>query len=441
MDYDVAHPRSSPHYADFGETPVDWHYCRLGDVLREVDVRVRDLEGCDADKVPVLSLTKNQGLMLQSERFHNRIATEDLSAYKVVRYGWIVYNPFVIWEGAICGLTRMEQGVVSPAYPVWEADGTSPQFLNYLLRTSTMLETYSRLSSGAVNRRRSIRKADFLDIGVNLPLLAEQRAIARVLWLAQSALEATEAVIAATRELKKSLMRHLFTYGPVPVQDAERVVLRETKIGSVPEHWAIAPLEHLAFVQTGVAKGRRLNATSSVTLPYLRVANVQDGYLDLSEMKTIEIDARELPRYRLERGDVVLTEGGDFDKLGRGFVWRGQIEKCVHQNHVFAVRVDRQRLLPDYVAYLAQSAYGKSYFLTVAHRTTHLACINSAKLKALPVPVPPLEEQQAMIDTLEAADRKIGAEEGRKQALEALFNSLLHNLMTGKVRVPPSTGG
>ncbi len=327
-------------------------------------------------------------------------------------------------------------GLVSGDFPILALNRcvADEHFVELALGQRSTWEPLRDIAFGTTNRRR-LQVLELLETTIALPPIAEQQAIARVLRVVRQAKEATEAVIAATRELKKSLMRHLFTYGPVPVQEAARVPLKETEFGSVPEHWVIVSLEQLALVQTGVAKGRRLDASSTITLPYLRVANVQDGYLDLGEMKTIAIEAHELSRYRLQPDDVVLTEGGDFDKLGRGFVWRGQIETCVHQNHVFAVRLNRQRLLPAYVAYLAQSAYGKNYFLTVAHRTTHLACINSAKLKAFPVPVPPLEDQESIVEILQATDRKLSVEENRKQALEALFNSLLHNLMTGKVRV------
>ena len=124
----------------------------------------------------------------------------------------------------------------------------------------------------------------------------------------------------------------------------------------------MVPLENCAVVQTGAAKGRKFGGAEVVQVPYLRVANVQDGYLDLAEMKTISIRRSELDRYRLQQGDVLMTEGGDFDKLGRGFVWRGQLKLCVHQNHVFAVRTDRNRLLPDFFTYEAQSDYGRGLF-------------------------------------------------------------------------------
>jgi type I restriction enzyme S subunit len=195
------------------------------------------------------------------------------------------------------------------------------------------------------------------------------------------------------------------------------------------------PLDRVAFVQTGIAKGRRLgHETEVLDVPYLRVANVQDGRLDLREMKRIQVRRAELQRYSLKDGDVVLTEGGDFDKLGRGFIWRGEVQPCVHQNHVFAVRVDRDRLVPEFLAYLAQSAYGKAYFLKVAHKTTNLACINTTKLKALPVLVPDPEEQRDVVAILQAIDRKIDLHRRRRALLDELFKSLLHKLMSGALR-------
>jgi type I restriction enzyme S subunit len=108
----------------------------------------------------------------------------------------------------------------------------------------------------------------------------------------------------------------------------------------------------------------------------------------------------------------------------------------VHQNHIFAVRPNRAKLLPEFLAYLAQSTYGKSYFLSVAHKTTNLACINTTKLKALPVLLPPLPEQREIAAQLSAVDAKLAAEESRRSALAALFQSLLHHLMTARLRLP-----
>src|SRR3954463_6283550 len=99
----------------------------------------------------------------------------------------------------------------------------------------------------------------------------------------------------------------------------------------LPDGWVVRRLDEIAEIGSGVTLGREVNGTGTVELPYLRVANVQDGHIDLSEIKTVRVFKHELPRYRLEPGDVLMTEGGDFDKLGRGAVWRAEIEPCLHQ--------------------------------------------------------------------------------------------------------------
>jgi len=411
----------------------NWTSVRLGSVLKEADVRARDVPGIDG--APVLSLTKNLGLIPQEERFHHRVARADVSDYKVLKSGWLVYNPYVIWEGAIRALTTRPIGLVSPVYVTWEVSGADPRFIDYMVRTPTLLSEFSRLSSGVVQRRRSIRKTFFQDIEILLPPLDEQRAIARTLRAVEQAKEATEKVIATTRELKRSLMRHLFTYGPAPFDQTGNIALREADFGPVPAHWRVQPLSECGVIQSGVTKGRKLDKSAVVEVPYLRVANVQDGFLDLRDVKTITIKKDELERYRLQVGDVLFTEGGDIDKLGRGHIWRGEVDTCVHQNHIFAVRPDVEQLSPEYLSYLVQSPYGKAYFLRVGHRTTHLASINQAKLAAFPVLIPPRKEQEDIVRMLAAVERKIEVEMHRQDCLARLFDSLVSDLMAGRRRV------
>lgn len=257
----------------------------------------------------------------------------------------------------------------------------------------------------------------------------EREAIASLAWTVHEALLRAERATAAAETLKQVAMREVFTRG------LRGVAQQELEFGKAPESWRLALLNEVAEVQTGAAKGRKFVDTDVVDVPYLRVANVQDGHLNLSKMKVLRIRRSEIERYRLHEGDVVLTEGGDFDKLGRGFIWRAELPLCIHQNHVFAVRTDRTVLDPEFFAYLAQSPYGKAYFLQVAHKTTNLACINSNKLKAFPVVLPDLEEQRDMVNILKAINQKTDIHRKAHGILEELFTSLLHKLMTGEIQV------
>jgi type I restriction enzyme S subunit len=203
----------------------------------------------------------------------------------------------------------------------------------------------------------------------------------------------------------------------------------------LPTQWSKVPLHQVAHVQTGLSKSQNRSGPS-VLRPYLRVANVQDGYLDLAAIKEIEVPASQVERFSLHNGDVLLTEGGDFDKLGRGSIWNGEIPDCVHQNHVFAVRVvNRAVLLPEFLACEIQSSRAKNYFLSCAKQTTNLASINSSQIKELPVLVPPLVEQRAIINASAAWDTAIQKTEQLIAAKAKRKAGLMAELLTGRRRV------
>jgi type I restriction enzyme S subunit len=202
----------------------------------------------------------------------------------------------------------------------------------------------------------------------------------------------------------------------------------------IPKNWKKKPLLQVAIVQTGIAKGSR-KLKDPVELPYLRVANVQDGFLDLSQIKTIQIEKAQIDRYQLKIGDVLLTEGGDFDKLGRGAVWQGEIDTCVHQNHIFVARPKSEIVLSEYLSLLTGSGYGKSYFLKCSKQSTNLASINSTQLKEFPVLLPPLQEQTVIADLLSTWTLAIEKSEQMIAAKEQQKISLMQSLLTGKLRV------
>ena len=325
---------------------------------------------------------------------------------------------------------ELDNEIVSTAFCVLrpDTDQVDPDYLFFLASSDDFVASVAEHETGA--SYPAVRDRDILDQEVELPSLSEQQKIAEVLINVRKSILNEVELLGVAQELKQASMRELFTRG------LRSEAQKETEFGLVPDSWAKLSLDECATVQTGAAKGRRFSEAEAVDVPYLRVANVQDGHLDLNEMKELRIRKSEIDRYRLLPGDVVLTEGGDFDKLGRGFIWRGELELCVNQNHVFAVRPNRSRLLPEFFAYLAQSPYGKAYFLKVAHKTTNLACINSTKLKAFPVLIPPtLDEQAEIVSILDALDRKIALHRQRRVVLEELFRSLLHKLMTGQISV------
>ena len=199
--------------------------------------------------------------------------------------------------------------------------------------------------------------------------------------------------------------------------------------------WLKVTLADVAIVQTGLSKSANRQGRS-ISRPYLRVANVQDGHLDLGEVKHIDVPAGQLERYRLHPGDVLLTEGGDFDKLGRGCVWTGEIEDCVHQNHIFAVRVfDENRLISAFFALVIQSDRARAYFVSCAKQTTNLASINSSQIKQLSFNLPPLDEQREIVRIVKEFNLGIDLAEKVLSGLQRRKQGLMQQLLTGRRRL------
>lgn len=195
-------------------------------------------------------------------------------------------------------------------------------------------------------------------------------------------------------------------------------------------------LREAAHIQSGIAKGRPQGG-ETIEMPYIRTANVQALRLELDEVKTILVTPEQRERHLLQAGDVLVLEGGDADKVGRGWIWRGEIPDCLHQNHVFAVRPDEQLLLPEYLAYYINAPQGRSYFLSVAKQTTNLASINKTNLNALPVSLPPVAEQARVVKMLDEQLAATSAAEAnfefRLQDAAHLRRAILQSALEGRL--------
>ena len=211
-------------------------------------------------------------------------------------------------------------------------------------------------------------------------------------------------------------------------------------IGEIPKEWRKTQLRHCATIKSGITLGKSYSKdTVLIERPYLRVANVQGGYVDLNDLATIEVTPDEDLKYRLHSGDVLMTEGGDRDKLGRGCVWHGEIEPCLHQNHVFAVQTNETILLPEFLEYLTASDVGRSYFDVTAIKTTNLACTSSSKVLAFTIPLPSIEEQIEIVSFIKKRslelNKLIMKKELLVQELESYKKSLIYEVVTGKREV------
>lgn len=237
--------------------------------------------------------------------------------------------------------------------------------------------------------------------------------------------------------IKRSFLQRVVTRGKEP--SPSLISTGNSWLEQLPDGWSLVMLKRLAEIQSGLTLGKVYEDEDVVEYPYLRVANVQDGYVDLDDVSTLEVPPAFAAGVMLRAGDVLMTEGGDLDKLGRGTVWEGQIEPCLHQNHVFAVRCYRHKLLPHYLAYVTAAQYGRDYFEATGKRTTNLAATNSTKVGMFYIPLPPLEEQRELVRYLDTELGRLAAIEANigKQidTLLAYRKSLIHECVTGKRRI------
>jgi type I restriction enzyme S subunit len=203
--------------------------------------------------------------------------------------------------------------------------------------------------------------------------------------------------------------------------------------------WDMVTFDDVFVIVSGVTKGQKVAADVAVEVPYLRVANVQRGRLDLSIVKSIVVRASDIQRYELRTGDVLMTEGGDWDKLGRAAIWRDEIQGCIHQNHVFRVRPASSDIAPEWVIAYTNSPLGRAFFENAAKQTTNLASINLTQLRGCPLPLPPLAEQRrilAKVDELMAlCDALQAGLDAGDTKRNRLLDALLHEALESRLEV------
>jgi type I restriction enzyme S subunit len=313
------------------------------------------------------------------------------------------------------------------------------QFLYYATFNPVYRAYAAENMVGAAGQKR-VSSRFLKDTRLFLPPLPEQQRIAAYL---DASCTAIDAALAAKRRqletldtLRKSIIQRAVTRGI-----SARVTLESTGnawMEQIPRGWKLIFLKRIAEIQGGLTLGKQYEGPL-IERPYLRVGNVQDGHLDLADVSVIELPASVAAGVELRPDDVLMTEGGDLDKLGRGYLWKGEIAGCLHQNHIFAVRCFRHKLEPMFLAYVTAATYGRDYFEATGKKTTNLACTNATKVGEFPIPLPPLTEQEAICVHL---DEKLGELKGIVDGIEsqiailtAYRKSLIHECVTGQRRI------
>lgn len=419
--------------------PASWVFSKIAEVFIE-----RKENNDPVKTMDILSLTNTRGVIPYKEKGNiGNKAKEDLTGYRLAYPGDIVFNSMNAVIGSV-GLSKYF-GAVSPVYYMLylrNADINNIRFFDYVFQNKVFQSGLNGLGNGILEIRMRIPMSKLKCVGVPVPPRVEQDQIVRYLdWQISKInrlIAAKKKQIALLEEHKQRKITDTVTHGLNP--DVPHKDSGITWIGSIPSHWKCIPLKRCAKVKTGITLGKQYpTGTKLINVPYLRVANVQNGFVDVETISTLLVTPEEAIQYQLPRGCVLMTEGGDRDKLGRGCVWNAEIAHCIHQNHIFAVITDNKRLQNKWLEYVSACDIGRTYFDITAIKTTNLACTNASKVLAFPIPLPPREEQEQITNELNRIVHRFSNVQSRLEReidlLHELRTRLIADVVTGQINV------
>jgi type I restriction enzyme S subunit len=302
-------------------------------------------------------------------------------------------------------------------------------FAKYLLKWLPLSSMNRATAVPGLNRE------DVLSMEIAIPPFEEQKRIARKIDNLVSKLEHTRSLLKHVSKLtdkyKKAVLEEAFSGRWTDSwRETNANNMQKSNNKRLPKSWKIHLLGNISEIQTGLALGKR-RKSSEVThvRPYIRVANVQRGYLDLSEIKYIPVTEAEFNRLRLIKGDILMNEGGDRDKLGRGWVWNDEIDNCIHQNHVFRMRLKDKNFPSRWVSYYTNE-FGQKYFFDKGQQTTNLASISKSKVSALPIPIPPASEAAEIVNRIDAAFMRIARLQTHADKVHTLTDRVYEQILS-----------
>ncbi|MGA2675161.1 MAG: restriction endonuclease subunit S [Terracidiphilus sp.] len=410
--------------------PSDWELGRLGDLTSKPDYGLTASATTERGGPQFLRITDIQdGTVLWPTVPYCAAGAPDSDRYRL-RAGDLV----VARIGATTGkayLVENPPAAVFASYLIRIRTGPRllPEFLDQFTKSQAYREQIDAGKGGRLKQGVSIPVLQ--DLRVPLPPISEQRGIANVLRTVQHAKEATEKVIVATKQLKQSLLTHLYTSGPTGMRQAGGQESRESELGPIPAHWKTAALGD-AVVATQYGLSQRGEESGQYAI--LRMTNLVEGKLDTTALQYVDLPKAVYEKFSLKKGDLLFNRTNSHELVGKTslFDLDGQF---VFASYLIRVSTDRAVLDPEFVNYFLNLDRTQSGLRQMAMRAVSQSNINANKLRSVRVPVPPIQEQQRTAAMLSFVDRKLQAERRQSQLLAVLSQRLLHHLMTGKVRV------
>ncbi len=425
---------------ELGVLPLDWQIKKIGELFNvQQGISMSKARRDGPNKYPFLR-TLNvfwRGIDLTTLDYM------DFSEKEIEKLN-LLPGDLLVCEGGDIGRTAMWRGELeSCGYQNHlhrlrvKNDDVDPEFVAFWMQAAMEILGFYQ-DEGNKTTIPNLSQSRLKNFDIPLPPLPEQRAIAATLRTVQEAKERTDAVIAAIKALKAAMMKHLFTYGPVPPEEAERVALKETEIGSVPEVWDVENLGKELIEKTiNGAFIRRDDFGRG--FPFLNVADVYPNiHPDFDKVERVEISEKELKRFSLYNDDLIYVRSSlKREGIAQCCIIKNPPKDAIFDCHLMRVRVNKQHIFPEYLTYYSVSSQARTQLISLS-KTTTMTTINQQNLSKFKILIPPLKIQQKITSILSSIDQKLAAEQSRKEALDTLFTSLLHDLMTAKIRVKPA---
>ncbi len=445
-----------PAYKDsgaewLGEVPAHWSMRRLRNIaemrISNIDKHTREGES-PVRLCNYVDVYKNNYIRSGMDFMKATATKEEVERFRLRSRDVLITKDSEAWNdiGVPALVQEVEEDVVSGYHLALLRPGPrhlDGEFLFHALQSRDVACQLHVQANGVT--RYGLSHNAIKSVQLPIPPVPEQSAIARFLDHAdrriRRSIRAKEKLITLLEEQKQAIIHQAVT-GRIDVRTGRPYPAYKPSgvkcLEDVPTHWELVRLKDVAQVQTGLTLGKDYG-TRTISRPYLRVANVQTDRLDLDRVNFIDVPPSETERFTLLDGDVLMTEGGDIDKLGRGCIWNNQIAGCLHQNHIFAVRCDRDALNPEFLVRLTASQYGRAYFQLTAKQTTNLASTNSTTLRSFPILLPPLDDQLSILRAISekaiALDGAVARAATEIDLLREYRTRLIADIVTGKLDV------
>ena len=412
---------------DEAQVPDGWQAVRLGDVA---EVNRRQWDPSSGSTILYLDLTSvAEPGRLSAPQEIPAVAAPSRARRRVQDGDILVSTVRPYLRGFARVIEAPENLIASTGFAV-----LTPQPVSHgsLLYHHVMSPAFVRHLEGAMTGQAypAVRPDDVASYPLALPPLPEQRAIAAVLDGIDEAIERPEEVIAATERLRDALLHELLTRG-LPGRHSEWVDV--PGLGTVPACWDSVRLGDVcAEIKYGTS--RRLSTEGA--LPVLRIPNVAKGLVDLSDLQYADLPEGEARALSLDAGDLLLVRtNGNPDICGTSVVWPGFEGQWAFASYLLRLRTVTHRLDGGYLWAYLRTAPGRRQLRGNIRTSAGNYNLSAHGLTTIGIPLPPLDEQHAIVASLDGIDDAIGREREERARLQSLQASVADALLTGQVRV------